>query len=80
MSVMYLYEVIPAIYLLLTMLPRKWHTLLACSMVCNRSWHLPENPRLVWHPARIIKEGGCVHLSFDTMHLKDPLPGGPLCI
>ena len=29
---------------------------------------------LVWHPAaRIIKEGGCVDLSLDTMHLKDPL-------
>ena len=26
--------------------------LLACSMVCNRSWHLPGNPKLVWYPAR----------------------------
>ena len=28
---------------------------------------------LVWHPTRIMKEGGCVDLSMDTMHLKDPL-------
>ena len=28
-----------------------------CSMVCNRSWHLPSNIKQVWHPARIIKEG-----------------------
>ena len=42
-------------------------------MVCNRSWHLPGNPKLVWHPARLIKEGGCVDLSVDTLHLKDPL-------
>ena len=53
--------------------PRKGHTLLACSVVCNRSWYLPGNPKLVWHPARLIKEGGCVDLSMDTMHLKDPL-------
>ena len=25
---------------------------LACSMVCNRSWHLKWNPKLVRHPAR----------------------------
>ena len=36
-------------------------------MVCNRSWHLPGNP------ACLIKEGGCVDLSMDTMHLKYPL-------
>ena len=42
-------------------------------MVCNGSWHLPGSPKLVWHPARLIKEGGCVDLSVDTMHLKDPL-------
>ena len=53
--------------------PRKGHTLLACSMVCNMSWHLPWILKLVWHPARLIKEGGCVQLSMDTMHLKDPL-------
>ena len=52
---------------------RKGHTLLACSMVYNRSWHLPWNPQLVWHPARLIKEGGCVDLFMDTMHLKDSL-------
>ena len=39
-------------------------------MVCNRSWHLPGNPKLVWHPVRLIKEGGCVDLSMDTQHLK----------
>ena len=53
--------------------PRKGHILLACSMVCNRSWYLPGNPKLVWNPARLIKEGGCMDLSMDTMHLKDPL-------
>ena len=42
-------------------------------MVCNRSWHVPGNPELVWHPARIIKERGCVDLSMDILHLKDPL-------
>ena len=31
------------------------------------------NPKLVSHPARPIKEGGCEDLSMDTMHLKDPL-------
>ena len=46
---------------------------LACSMVCNGRWHLLGNPKLVWHPARLIKEWGCVDLSVDTMHLKDPL-------
>ena len=25
---------------------------------------------LVWHPARLIKEGGCADLAMDTMHLK----------
>ena len=29
--------------------------------------------KLVRQPACIIKEGGCVDLSMDTMHLKDPL-------
>ena len=42
-------------------------------LLCNRSWHLPGNPKQVWHPARLIKEEGCVYLSVDTMHLKDPL-------
>ena len=42
-------------------------------MVCNRSWHLPGNPKLAWHPARLVKEGGCVDLYMDTLHLKDPL-------
>ena len=42
-------------------------------MVCSRSWHLPGNPKLVWHPAYLIKEGGCVDLSMDTLHLKYPL-------
>ena len=42
-------------------------------MVCNRSWHLLGNPKLVWHPARLIKEGGCEDLFMDTLHLKDPL-------
>ena len=35
-------------------------------MVCNRSWHLPGNPELVWQPAHLIKEGGFVALSMDT--------------
>ena len=52
--------------------PCKGDTLLACAMVWNRSWHLPRNPKLVWHPARLIKEGGRVDLSVDAMHLKDP--------
>ena len=30
------------------------------------------NPKLVWHPARLIKEGGCVDLLMDTRHLKYP--------
>ena len=47
----------------------KYHTLLACSMVCNRRWHLPWNPWVVWHPAWLITEGGCLNLSMDTMHL-----------
>ena len=42
-------------------------------MVCNSSWHLPGIPKLVWHPARLINEGGCVDLSMDTLHLKYPL-------
>ena len=28
---------------------------------------------LVWHPAHPIREWGCVDLSMNTMHLKDPL-------
>ena len=31
---------------------------MTCSMVCNRSWHIPGYPKLVGHPARLIKEGG----------------------
>ena len=42
-------------------------------MVCIRSWHLPRNPKLVWHPARLIKEGTCVDQSLDTLHLTYPL-------
>ena len=42
-------------------------------MVCNRSLYLPGNPKPVWYPARLIKEGGCVDLSMDTLHLKYPL-------
>ena len=42
-------------------------------MVCNRSWHLPGNPKWVWHPTRLIKERGCVDLSMDTLHQKDTL-------
>ena len=41
----------------------QWDTLLVCSMVCDRSWHLPGNPRLAWHPARLVKEGRCADLS-----------------
>ena len=42
-------------------------------MVCNKSWHLPGNPKLVWHPDRLMKEGGSVDLSMDTLHIKCPL-------
>ena len=42
-------------------------------MMCDRSWHLLGNPKLVLHLAQIIKEGGYVDLSVDAMHLKDPL-------
>ena len=28
----------------------------------------------MWHAARLIKDGGCVYLSMDTMHLKYPWP------
>ena len=49
--------------------PHKGLTICACSLVRCRSWHLPGNPRLVWHPARLINDGGCVELSMDTMHL-----------
>ena len=47
---------------------------------CNRTstWHLPRNPKLVWHPARLIKEGGCVDLSMDHHASKRSL--GPLWI
>ena len=31
------------------------------------------NPTLAWHPARLIKEWGCVDLSMGTMQLKDSL-------
>ena len=39
-------------------------------MVCFSEWHLPGSPKLVWHSARLIKEGGCVDQSMDTLHLK----------
>ena len=42
-------------------------------MVFNRSWHLPGNPKLVWHPARLIKEWGYVGLSMENLPLKYPL-------
>ena len=42
-------------------------------MVCTRSWHLPGNPKLVWHHARIINNRGCVDLSMNTLHQKYPL-------
>ena len=42
-------------------------------MVCNRSWHLPGNPKLVWHLAHLVREWGCVDRSMDTLHLKDPV-------
>ena len=42
-------------------------------MVCNRNWHLSGNTKPVWHTARLIKEGGCVDLFMDTLHLKDPM-------
>ena len=42
--------------------PLKGHIPLACSMVCKRNWHMPVNPKLVWHPARLIKEGRCLLL------------------
>ena len=38
----------------------------------HRSWHLPGNPKRVWHPAGLLKEGGGVHLFMDTMYLKIP--------
>ena len=41
-------------------------------MVCNRCWHLPLNPKIVWHPACLMIEGGCGDLSMDTLHLKYP--------
>ena len=41
-------------------------------MVCNSGWRISENPQLVWHPARLIKEWGCVDLSMDTLHLDIP--------
>ena len=41
-------------------------------MLCNSSWQLLRNPKLVWHPARLIKEGECVDLPMDTLHLKYP--------
>ena len=47
--------------------------LLSPHMVCNRSWHLPGNHKLAWRPARLIKEGECMDLSLDALHLKDPL-------
>ena len=41
--------------------------------VCNRTSHLSRNPTQVWHPACLIKEGGCLDLYMDTLHLKYPL-------
>ena len=40
-------------------------------MVYNRSWHLPGDPKQVG--TLIKKEGGCVDLAMDTLHLKYPL-------
>ena len=57
---------VPGFHLLLMV----WTLQGAHLMVCNRSWHLPRNPKLVWHPARLIKTGGCMDLSMDTLHLK----------
>ena len=42
---------------------------IACSVVCNRSWHLLGNPKLVWRAASLKKEGGFFNLSLDAMHL-----------
>ena len=36
-------------------------------MMCNRV-----GSSRAWHHARLIKEGGCVDLSMDTLHLKYP--------
>ena len=44
-----------------------------CSVVCSRDLHLPGNPKMVWHPYHFKKEGRCVDLSMDTIHIKDPL-------
>ena len=30
-------------------------------MVCNRSWHLPGNPKLGWHPAHLRGMCGFVY-------------------
>ena len=37
---------------------------------------------MVWHPARLLKEGGCVDLSMDTLHLNYPLVlfGSEVCL
>ena len=35
--------------------------------------HLPGNPKMVDTPDRLIKEGRCVYLSMDTLHLKYPM-------
>ena len=42
-------------------------------LLCNRSWHLPGNPKLVGTILVFIKEGLYVDLSMDTLHLKYPL-------
>ena len=42
-------------------------------VMATQKGHLPWNPKQVWHPSHLIKEGVCVYLSMDTMHLKDPL-------
>ena len=41
--------------------------------LCKLNNYVPGNPTLAWHPACLIKKWGCVDLSMDTMHLKDPL-------
>ena len=49
-------EIVIIVLVLAFQPPRKGHTL----WWCNGSWHLPGNPKLVRHPAYLIKEEGCV--------------------
>ena len=51
----------------------KIHIILIIWVWDTNTLNFPENSKLVWHPARLIKEGGCVDLSMDTLHLKYPL-------